>query len=180
MLIVVRAPRHKLLFLVVLCALAVAASAWLALSHAAPPLTEVAGWMGLLFSGLCGGWWLSKLFSHRVSLIVDRIGLVDNSSGTPAGRIAWEEITRVGITTVVNQRFLGIDVRDQSRLVSSSSAFRRWIDQANKGITEYYVNIPSATVDRTLEELHDLIARYWKDPTARTELDLYDPAAGTS
>jgi len=175
--IVVKAPRLKLLFLLFLDVLMVAASAGLARFHRIPPVPELVGWAGILFFGFCGGWILSRLFSHRISLVLDRDGLVENSSALPGGRIPWEQITRIGITTVEKQRFLGIDVRDRTLLPSSTSRFRRWLDGQNLGITGFPVNIPSTTIDRTLEELHDLIAKYWKEPKARTELGTFDPRA---
>ena len=179
--IVIRTPRYKLCFLFVLSLVMVAGSLWLALGTPAWFFfPAVAGWLGVLFFGFCGGWILSRLFSHRIALILDRNGLLDNSSAIPAGRIAWGEISRVGITTVSDQRFLGIDVRDRTLLPSSKSEFRRSLDNANAGITGFPVNIPSTTVDRTLEELHETILRYWKDPKARTELGVHDPDAPPS
>ena len=68
-------------------------------------------------------------------------------------------------------------MHDRTLLSSSSSAFRRSLDDANAGITGFPVNIPSTTVDRTLEELLETVLRYWKDPKARTELGIHDPAA---
>lgn len=178
--IVIRTPRLKLLFLFVLSLVMVAASAWLVLGLPALFfIPAVAGWVGILFFGAAGGWILSRLFSHRISLILDRNGLLDNSSAFPAGRIPWEAISRVGITTASDQRFLGIDVRDRA-LLASSSELRRSIDAANAGVTGFPVNVPSTTVDRTLEELQETVLRYWKDPNARTELGVYDPAARPS
>jgi hypothetical protein len=174
MLIVVRAPRHKLLFLLTLSGVMVAASGGLVIGHWVPPLTELVGWIGILFFGLCGGWILSKLFSHRISLIIDRDGLLDNSSALPAGRIPWDQIARIGITKVESQRFLGIDVRDRTLLATPTSGLRRWAEDFNAAVAGYPFGIPATTIDRTLEELHDLIARYWKDPKARLELDSYD------
>lgn len=168
--IVVRAPRWKLLLLLACSLLLVGASAWLIVGSPVWPITMFPGGLGILFFGLCGGWILSRLFSNRVSLILDRDGLLDNSTAVPAGRIAWEQISRVGISAVSSQRFLGIDVKDRDALASSSSAFRRWMDAQNSGITGYPVNIPSASVDRSLEELQDLIVRLWKRPEARADL----------
>ena len=170
MLIVVRAPRHKLAFLFALSAVMVAGSAWLIAGTGLWPLTLLPGGLGILFFGVCGGWILSRLFSHRISLVLDRGGLLDNSSAIPAGRIPWDQIARVGITAVNEQRFLGIDVKDRSVLVSSTSAFRRWMDDANTRITGFPVNVPSATIDRPLEELEAMILRYWKHPETRSEL----------
>jgi hypothetical protein len=163
--IVIKAPRLKLLALLVLDVGMVAGSAWLARSHAAPPVTEIVGWTGLLFFGLCGGWILSRLFSHRISLVLDRNGLLDNSSALPAGRIPWDQIRDAGIVTIHHQRLLGIDVKDRTILPHPK------LGKANVAIAGYPVFIASTAIDRTLEELQDLIARYRKDPKARAELD---------
>jgi hypothetical protein len=166
--IVVRAPHPKLLFLFTLSVLMVAGSAWLA--WAVRPFTTIIGLVGVLFFGLCGGWILARLFSNRVSLLLDRVGLIDNSSALPAGRIEWDQISRVGITTIEKQRFLGIDVKDRTILASSSSAFRRWVDETNLALVGFPVNVPSTTIDRPLEDLEAAILRYWKHPETRTEL----------
>ena len=171
MIAVVRTPRLKLIALFLLSAGMVAGSAWLIVGQPLWPVTALPGAVGLLFFGLCGGWSLSRLFSHRVSLILDREGILDNSSAIPTGRILWEQISRVGITTVSNQRFLGIDVKDRSSLATSTSPFRRWMHDQNAGITGYPVNIPATTIDHSLEELEALIVRYWKRPETRQELD---------
>ena len=175
--VVVRAPRLKILFLFVLSLIMVAASAWLAVTVPVAFLTWPVGLAGICFFGLAGGWILSRFFSHRISLILDRDGLVDNSSALPAGRIPWDQITRVGISTIQNQRFLGIDVRDRTILASSTSAFHRWVDETNVALVGFPVNVPSTTIDRKLEDLLELVLRYWKEPKARTELGIFDPAA---
>ncbi len=177
--IVVRAPRLKILFLFALSLIMVAASAWLTLTLPVAVLTWPVGLAGIGFFGLAGGWLLSRLFSNRVSLVLTQEGLLDNSTALPAGRIAWDQIVRVGITTVEKQRFLGIDVRDRSLLTSSDSAFRRWIKDSSVALAGYPVNVPSTVIDRTLEELHDLILRYWKEPKARAELGSFDAEART-
>lgn len=172
--IVIRAPRRKLLLLLACSLLLVGASAWLIVGSPVWPLTIFPGGLGTLFFGLCGGWILSRLFSNRVSLILNREGLLDNSSAIPAGRIAWEQISRVGLFTVSSQRFLGIDVKDRAALASQTSAFGRWLNAENAGITGYPVNIPSTAIDRSIEDLQALIERYWKKPDARAELESRD------
>ena len=169
--IVIRAPRLKLCWLLFLSLVMVAASAWLAFGMPAWfILPAVAGWIGILFFGFCGGWYLSRLFSNRMSLIFDQHGLIDNSSGIPTGRIGWDQISRVDIVSVENNRFVGIDVVDRKMLASSSSPFRRYFHEGNAGITGLPIHIPSFAVDRSLEELRDLILKYWQNPKERKSL----------
>ena len=176
MLIVIRTPRRKLFVLFLLSLIMVAASAWLAVRSPGWLLVPgVVGAIGILFFGLCGGWLLSRLFSPRVALILDRDGLLDNSSAFPAQKMPWDQITRLGIAEIEKQRFVGIDVRDRSAVPPSKSVFRRWLDDVNTGIAGYPVYIAASAIDRSVEELYDLIAKYWKDPKARTELGVFDP-----
>ena len=170
--IVIRAPRMKLLFLFALSAIFVAAGSWLFLIPMSflSPLTKAVGLLGILFGGLSGGWYLSRMFSNRMSLILDQEGLLDNSSGAPAGRIGWDQISRVGIVSLQNNRFVGIDVVDRKAFAASSSPFRRYIEESNAAITGFPVNIPSFAVDRSLEELRDLIRKYWQNPKERKTL----------
>ena len=171
MVVVIRAPRLKLGFLFVLSLIMVAGSAWLAFGLPAWFIIPgIAGWIGILFFGFAGGWYLSRLFSNRKSLILDQEGLLDNSSGIPAGRIGWDQISRVEIVSVNNQRFVGIDVVDRKALVYASSRLQQSIEDMNLGITGFPVHIPSFAVDRSLEELRDLILKYWQNPKERKSL----------
>jgi hypothetical protein len=134
------------------------------------PLTKAVGFLGILFGGLTGGWFLSRMFSNRRSIILDQEGLLDNSSGIPAGRIGWDQIARVDIVTLQNNRFVGIDVVDRKALASSSSPFRQYIEASNAALTGFPVNIPSFAVDRSPEELRDLILKFWQNPKERKTL----------
>lgn len=170
--VVIRTPRLKLLFLFALSAIFVATGSWLFLIPMSflSPITKAVGLLGILFGGLTGGWFLSRMFSNRLSIILDQEGLLDNSSGVPAGRIGWDQIARVGIVTLENHRFVGIDVVDRKAFMASSPPFRRYIEESNAALTGFPVNIPSFAVDRSLEELRDLIQKYWQNPKERKTL----------
>src|SRR5258706_3202126 len=152
--IVIRARRGKLATLFVLSLGMVACSVWISWRQPFPLLlvSRPAGALGILFFGVAGGWILSRLFSHRVSVILHRDGLLDNSTAFPAGPIAWEHISRVEITSVLNERFVGIDIKDRTALPSSSSPFRRFIDDANTGIPGLPVHIPTPASNRPLQQ----------------------------
>jgi len=182
--IVIRARRWKLTLLFLLSVGMTAASAWLAFGIPIPAVFVFAGIgavgiVGMLFFGIAGGWILSRLLSHRVSLVIHREGILGNSSAIPAGQIAWKQMSRIEITAVADQRFIGIDVHDRTALRSRRSWLQRWIENANVGVGGFPINIPATTLDRPIEQLLELIVRYWKDPEARRELDPLDPPVMT-
>lgn len=123
----------------------------------------------LLFFGWSGGITLRRLFSHRVALILDRRGVLDNSTMYPAGFIAWAEIARTGIVRVNRSTFLGMDVDDRDALYGRSKHSRHLWENAH--LHNYPVLIPAYLLDRKTEDLVQLIERYRSDKIAREQLD---------
>jgi hypothetical protein len=175
--IVIRSSRLRLVALLLGSGAFVAAGFWFVLY---PPLTLAVGpyvlcaigVASILFFGLMGGILLKRVFSHGIALVLDRNGILDNSSGVPAGRIAWDEITQVAPVESSGARFLGIDVKDREKLyarVRHPNALRR-----NADIYRYPVQIPEITLDRKVEDLARLIEQYRADRLARETLGDFD------
>jgi hypothetical protein len=49
--------------------------------------------IGAGFAGLCACYASIKVFDRRPGLVIDKEGIVDNSSGVAVGRVPWHEIT---------------------------------------------------------------------------------------
>jgi hypothetical protein len=92
---------------------------------------QVAGWVGLVFFGLCFVAILIQLFRGRPSVILDEAGIHDLRS---FGTIPWTDIISLRIGSVINQRFLCIEVRDPETYVSRLPARKRVIAQANPSL----------------------------------------------
>ncbi|HUR38388.1 MAG TPA: STM3941 family protein [Planctomycetota bacterium] len=175
--IIIRSSRLKLLVLLLGSAAFVAAGFWFVLY---PPLTLTVGpyvlcaigVVSILFFGLMGGILLKRLFSHGIAVILDRKGIVDNSSGVPAGRISWDEILEVAPVEVSGARFLGIDVRDREKLYARVRHPK--VLRLNADTYRYPVHIPEITLDRTVEELARLIEPYRADRMMRETLGEFD------
>ncbi len=172
--IVVRTGRIRLFLLFLGSVAFVTAGIWFAVR---PPLgiplarefCVALGLVTLLFFGIGGGILLRRLLGHRIALIVDRNGIVDNSTVMPAGRIAWDEITRIGIvTTSRDTRSIGIDVQDREALyarVKHGSTLRE-----NARMFEYPVHIAEVVLDRRAEEMLQLLEEYRLNKKARAQL----------
>ena len=71
----------------------------------------VSGVASILFFGFCGVVIIKKLRDKSPGLIIDKTGIIDNSSGIPAGHIPWKDIVQIKSIKVFTQNFLIIIVR---------------------------------------------------------------------
>ncbi|HVE43335.1 MAG TPA: STM3941 family protein [Planctomycetota bacterium] len=164
--IVVRTSRRRL-FLLLLGSLTFV-GVGLHLATRTPFLLPL-GIVAVLFFGVCGGVILKRLLGHRIALIVDRNGVVDNSTATPAGRIDWDEISRIGIVHGARDaRFIGIDVHDREALYARAK--QPGMLRANAKTFEYPVQIAEVTLDRTAEEMVKLLDECRLNKKARAQL----------
>lgn len=95
------------------------------------PTAQVAGWVGLVFFGLCFVAILIQLFRGRPSVILDEAGIHELRS---FGTIPWTDIISLRIDWVVTQRFLCVEVRDPQTYVSRLTARNRLIAEANPSL----------------------------------------------
>lgn len=172
--IVVRTPKSRLLLLFAGSIAFVALGAWFILDsrvmwHGARLLVVAAGVASVLFFGVCGGAILRRLMGHRVSLMIDRMGIIDNSSATPAGRVGWKEISRVGVAEVSGQRFVGIDVHRPEEVLARVRGPQK-LFRANQAMTGFLLNLPESMLDRPAAEMSELLDRLLSDPAARDGL----------
>jgi hypothetical protein len=174
--VVVRASKGRLAGLFLLSVLFVAGGGVLAGVHS-NPFARVVGGVGVLFFGLCGGMILRKLAGPRIALVLDRHGLIDNGSAAPAGRIAWEEITRVAVVEFMGQRFLSLDVKDREALYARARVAR--ILKANASLMGYPVNLTANILERPVDEVAREVERFWREPEARARLGVFEPGSST-
>jgi hypothetical protein len=90
---------------------------------------QVAGWMGLVFFGLCFIAILTQLFRSGPSVILDDAGIHDLRSSF--GTIPWADIISLWTGAVRSQRFLCVEVHDSSTYLSRLPSHKQLLAQAN-------------------------------------------------
>jgi hypothetical protein len=119
---------------------------------------------GVPFFGLCAIYALFKVVDSRPGLIIDRQGIVDNSSAVAAGRILWHEVVDLEVSEIKGQRFITIEVVDPKRFVDRGSLFARMLNAVNTEITGSPINIASTSLridfDRLVRVLTDAFVKY--------------------
>ncbi len=87
--------------------------------------------LGVVFSGLCGLYCLSKLSDDSPGLVLDSEGIIDNSSAIAAGRVTWQEIRDVQEMVVSGQRFLTVIVQDPGKYLGKGNPLSRLLVKMN-------------------------------------------------
>jgi len=108
---------------------------------------------GAVLFGLCGIYGCIKVFDGKPGLVIDREGVVDNSSAAPAGRIGWDEITALEVVEVSGQRMLAIRVVDPQKYVERGGPLRRMLNAANCRMTGSPINVSSHALSINFDDL---------------------------
>jgi hypothetical protein len=156
--------KTKLAFLLLLAAGFVALCAWLYLhpngTRYDPTFVRAIGMVGFVFFGLCGVIALTKCFDSRPGLVLDSLGITDNSSGVAAGRIAWSEIRDVQIASVRSQKFLVLLVTNPEKYLGKGNFLKRFLVDANYRMTGSPITISSSALRISFAELEQLVRDY--------------------
>ena len=83
------------------------------------------------FFGLCAVVGLIKLFDSTAGLVLDREGIIDNSSGAAAGRVEWRDIRDIQAMTISSQKMLSIFVHDPGKFLDRGNFVRRFFARMN-------------------------------------------------
>jgi hypothetical protein len=93
-------------------------------------LTQVVGWLGVVFFGLAAVVIPLQLLRRGPVVIIDDSGVLDRRLGV--GLIPWQDISSVSITQIRNQRFISLWLRNEGQYLSHWPAWKR----AGSGVSE--------------------------------------------
>lgn len=163
--IVVASSKVKVALLTAGALLFVALGVWLLeiadVQRRFPPLyVKGASVLAIGFFGLCLVFWLIKLFDGSPGLVLDREGIIDNSSALAAGRVAWREIRDVRVISVQGQRFLAFVVDDPERYLGKGSILKRFLVKMNYRMYGTPIFISAHSLKMNFNELEKLIAEF--------------------
>jgi len=169
--IVIRASRVRLLKIFVLSILMVAVGAW-----ATTVGDKAMRVMGIIWIGLFGLAMIAiaiKALGSRITLVLDREGLITIPSRIPVHRVPWDQLIEIRVHSISGQKYVGMNVQD--RAVLGDTAVSKAIRAADIAASGYAINFPDTMIDRSAQELATLIERYCASPEERATLGLWDP-----
>jgi hypothetical protein len=112
---------------------------------------QIAGWVGLVFFGLCFVAILAQLFRRGPSVILDESGIHDLRSSF--GTIPWADVASLRIGSMRSQRFLCVEVLDADTYLSRVPLHKRLLAQANSSLGFPPVTISFSGLSPGLDEV---------------------------
>ena len=124
-----------------------------------PAVIFSSGLASVLFFGLVAITVLRKLPDKTAGLIINRQGIVDNSSGVSAGLVLWSDIEEIRISSVMNQKFLMIIVKNPQDYISRvANPLKRKTMEMNHRSYGSPISISSNALQTNFEDLQVLLA----------------------
>lgn len=119
-----------------------------------PTRLLVLGIIAILIFGLLTIYIARKLTDNKPGLIIDNIGLIDNSSGVSAGQILWSDIEDISVLEIHRQKLIMLQVKNpQDYIDKQTSVLKKKLMQMNFNIYGTPLSITSNSLQIKFEEL---------------------------
>lgn len=116
------------------------------------------GIAGIVFFGLAEIYGIIKLFDKKVGLIIDSLGITDNTSAVSIGLIEWPDISGIRTEQIMSTKFLLIDVENPKKyLDKAKNGMKKKLMEANLHSYGTPFSITSNTLKYNFWELEKLI-----------------------
>lgn len=124
-----------------------------------PVVVRLIAFNCFVFFCICGFIGFRKLFDKNPGLLIDHIGITDNSSAIGGHVIKWSEITDVQIQEVKRTKFLLIYVKNPQDYINKSNIFKRFWMRLNHGVYGTPLSITSTALEWNISELLEVISK---------------------
>lgn len=123
-----------------------------------PTMIFIIGIVSILFFGLVAIMIFCKFSDKKAGLIINRQGIIDNSSGVSAGLIPWTDIQEITIVQVMHQKFLMVIVKNpQEYLYRVASPVKRSAMKMNYKSYGSPISISANALQTDFDKLHKLM-----------------------
>jgi hypothetical protein len=138
----------------------VAIGVWLITMPHVTWVSIVLGSTSAIFFGACGLVALKKLIDTQPGLIVNELGVKDNSSVASVGVIPWADVLDVQPSFVSGQKFVSLMMRDPEAYAERGNALQKRLARMNIKLVGTPVNISANTLKISFDELLELLHAY--------------------
>ena len=107
-----------------------------------------------------GVYGIKKLFDRKPGLILNSLGITDNSSAASVGFIPWSDVEGFNVYGVRRSSFLVLLIREPEKYLNSSSLSKRLLNKSNFKMYGSPITIASAALSISSGDLRTLLERY--------------------
>jgi hypothetical protein len=128
-----------------------------------PTVIFIVGLASVLFFGLVAITIFRKLSDKKPGLIINRQGIIDNSSGVSAGLILWTDIEDIKVSQAMNQKFLMFIVKNpQAYLNKVTNPLKRKGMEMNYRTYGSPISISANSLQINFDNLYSLLTEKLK------------------
>lgn len=129
-----------------------------------PEIIRISGIAGVCFFGVGIIFIVWKLFDNKPGLIIDDVGITDNSNAMSMGLIEWKDINRIEKKQVMSTKFLILHTNNPEKYIRRAKNFisRRAVEMNVKTYGSP-LSITSNSLKINFEDLETLITRELKN-----------------
>ncbi len=128
---------------------------------------KIAGFTSLSFFGICLVYIIFKIFDTRPGLIINDVGITDNSYYGSVGLIDWSKIEGIRIQQIMSTKFLLIDVSNPKEFIEKSSLLKGSLMKANLRMYGTPLSIASNSLNYNFDDLEKLLHEEWNKYKSR-------------
>jgi len=129
-----------------------------------PIVIFISGLASVLFFGIGLIVLLRKFSDKKAGLIINKQGIIDNSSGVSAGLVLWSDIEEIIVSKVFGQKFLIIVVKNpQDYIIKVTHPLKRKTMEANYRMTGSPISISENILKTNFDNLYKLLIEKMKE-----------------
>lgn len=142
-----------------------------------PTIIFISGLASILFFGFVSITIFRKLSDKKAGLIINRQGIIDNSSGISAGLVLWTDIEEIKVSHVMNQKFLMFIVKNpQYYLDKVTNPLKRKGMEMNYRSYGSPISISANSLKTNFDELYNLLTEKMKESKYKQHYYIENPA----
>lgn len=123
-----------------------------------PTVILLSGIASILFFGICAVFVARKISDNKPGLIIDNIGITDNSSGISAGQIFWNDIENISVIEIHRQKLIMLHlINPQDYIDKQASGFKRKMMNMNLNMYGTPCSITSNALQINFDELLNIL-----------------------
>jgi len=131
---------------------------WVSSLFRNPMVIRISGISGVCFFGVAMAFIGRKLFDNRPGLVIDAVGITDNSNATSMGLIEWVDITKVEKKQIMSTKFLILHTSNPEKYLQRvKNRISKRAAKMNGKIYGSPISITSNSLKMDFEDLEALI-----------------------
>ena len=128
-----------------------------------PILIRITGFVSIIFFSICLFFLMKVFLIKKINLIINKDGIIDNSSYTSVGMIFWNDIISINSINVASNKFLIIKVKNPDKYINNQTRVKRRLLEKTFKTYGSPISISPTILACNFNELETIILKAFND-----------------